>query len=178
MGCDGKTHARFPALNLVVMFNRELMKRIILLITLLCFPALAYVDTGEKISFYKLISSPKHFNTKRIHIFGVVAAVKYHSGDGPLLRKVYLFPNSDSAAHFALHEAVEIKYANDDLFLYVEKSLNMLMVEVIGDYTYVSDRQGMGTIKNFIKLSPIQKNKFGQDNIGDMSEPATDSKLW
>lgn len=155
------------------------MKTLTLLALLfLSFTVNADVDFGETVSFYKLLSSPQNFDGKKLAVSGVVAAVEYHSGGGPLLKKIFLFPNSDSAAHFVIHEAIEISYVNDDLFNYVKKSLNMNMIEVIGDFSFNKSAQSVGTINNFISLSLLGKNRFGQDKIGDQSEANKQDKLW
>lgn len=145
---------------------------------LIVFPVKADVDFGETVSFYKLLNDPKAYNDRKIFISGVVAAIEYHSGGGPLLKKVYLFPNSDSAAHFVLHEAIEIKYVESDLFEYVQNSLNMHMIEVVGDYKINSNDRNLGSISNFIKLSLMGKNRFNQEKIGNKSRPDINKKLY
>ena len=154
------------------------MKFLAIIILLLVFPVKANVDFGTTVSFYKLLNDPKAYNNQKIFISGVVAAIKYHSGGGPLLKKVYLFPNSDSAANFVLHEAIEIKYVENDLFEYVQKSLNMHMIEVVGDYTFDSKDRNLGSIRNLIKLSIMGENRFNQDNVGDKSRPDIHKKLY
>ncbi|WP_240223324.1 hypothetical protein [Rheinheimera hassiensis] len=154
------------------------MRSIAFFLIFMFLPVKAHVDFGEQVSFYKLINSPEAFNDKKIFISGVVAAVEYHSGGGPLLRKIFLFPNSDSASHFVLREAVEIEYANEDLFNYVQKSLNMHMIEVVGDYTFNKSDRNLGSINNFSRFSLMGKNRFKQDKVGDESQPTKQDKLW
>jgi len=153
------------------------VKFLAIIIILLVFPVKANVDLGTTVSFYKLLNDPKEYNKQKIFISGVVAAIEYHSGGGPLLRKVYLFPNSDSAAHFVLHEAIEIKYVENELFEYVKNNLNMHMIEVVGNYTVENTDRNLGSISDFIKLSIMDKNRFNQEHVGNKARPERHQKL-
>ncbi len=136
---------------------------ILLLFTLSGF-CYANKNIGPIISFQELIPNKAQYSESTVTIYGVVLAAELHIGASELQRKIYLFPNTESARYFLNHESIElnIKFDSIEQFQKFRSDNNLKMFKVTGNFIVSNEFNGqpVGVIDKITNFREITKNRF------------------